>query len=303
MKKEDILQKVRAHIAKADLDGALEFMTSIIHEDDELIDELILLQASHVHNEKVHGGNRIELKDYLTTRARIEKAALDSVKKIEPIAPLPIDIPKEYEIPVVKKISKTDIHKIALTAKLLRKAGNYADALKQWQKLSEEQQKRTAFCNEIAMLHRLMNNHDKALILLGNIRNNNPKDVRCLNELATCQRELNWTESALETLKTGLAIEPENGHLYSNQFFIHLFFTLDEERAIATRDSYAAQFGKFLIEKESYRQLCNDFLAQLDAIKTGQAPAELMQKFIDECQGDKRAFLTAKRLKEVFKNE
>jgi tetratricopeptide (TPR) repeat protein len=302
MTKEEITRTVRQKIGRADLDGALDFMEPMIQENEDLFDDLIMLKSRHTLNENELQGHKIEREDYLIARARIEATALSIAKKIEPIvASLPADIPEEYEAPF-KRLTKSEIFKIALTAKQLRKAGNYAEALKLWHKLPEAQQQRAAFCNEIAMLHRLMNNHEKALFLLGNIRNNNPNDVRCLNELATCQRELNWINPALDTIKTGLDIEPENGHLHSNQFFIHLFFTLDKGRTVATRDGYEAKFGKSLIEKQSYRQLCNDFLEQLDAIKIGEAPTELMQKFIDECQGDKRAFQTAKRLQNMLNN-
>jgi Effector-associated domain 11 len=302
MTKEEILRTIRHKIAQADLEGALNFMASIIQEEDELFDDLIVLKASYVYNKNELQSNKIKREDYLISRARIEAAALDIAKKIKPVVPSPTNVPEEYDTPIVKKLTKNEVFKVALSAKLLRKADNYADALTLWQTLPEEKQQKPVFCNEIAMLHRLTNNHDKAVMLLENIRNHHPKDVRCLNELATCQRERNWSNLALETIKTGLSIEPANGYLHSNQFFIHLFFTLDKARAMATRDNYETQFGKPLIENPTYRAVCNDFLAQLDAINMGSAPTELMEKFIEECQGDKRAFQTAKRLQVLLKN-
>jgi tetratricopeptide (TPR) repeat protein len=302
MTKEEIIRTVRQKIGSADLDGALDFMASIIQEDDKLFDDLIMLKSRHAYNEIQWQKHKIDHEEYFIRRTHIGTSALDLAKSIEPVTPLPIDVPKEYDTPLVKPPTKNEVFKVALTAKLLRKAGKHAEALTQWHKLPEEKQQKPAFCNEIAMLHRLTNNHDKAIMLLENMRNNNPQDVRCLNELATCQRERHWLKLALETIKSGLAIEPQNGHLHSNQFFIHLFFTLDKKNALATRDNYESQFGKPLIENPNYRGVCNDFLEQLDAIKMGDAPTEFMEQFIAECQGDKRAFLTAKRLQDMLKN-
>ena len=302
MTKEEIIRTVRQKIGSANLEGALDFMESIIQEDDELFDALIMLKSRQVYNERQWQGHKIDHEEYLIRRTHIGTSALNLGKSIEPVTRSPIDVPQEYDTPLIKQLTKDEIFKIALTAKLQRKGGNYAEALKLWHKLPEEKQQKVAFCNEIAMLHRLMNNHDKALMLLENMRNNNPYDVRCLNELATCQRERNWLKLALETIKTGLAIEPQNGHLHSNQFFIHLFFALDKKSAIATLDNYESQFGKSLIENLSYRKICKDFLEQLDAIKIGEADTELIEKFIEECQGDKRALHTAKRLHDMLKN-
>lgn len=180
-------------------------------------------------------------------------------------------------------------------AEKYRKNRDYQNAIKDLVEAAQQQPKNIAIQNDLAMSYRLIGNYKEAINIFDNIKDKRPNDVLSLNELATCQRELDRYNAALETLDRGLKLQPDNNHFHSNKFFIHLFFTLDKNQALAVRDAYQQAYGKNLILKLDLHHLYNQFLEHFDGIHTLSVDEILIKNYISECE-KKRAFKTAQSL-------
>ncbi len=176
-----------------------------------------------------------------------------------------------------------------------RKNKDFQNAIKDLEEAARQQPKNIAIQNDLAMSYRLIGNYKEAINIFDNIKDKRPNDVLSLNELATCQRELDRFTAALETLDRGLKLQPDNNHFHSNKFFIHLFFTLDRHGAFAVRQAYEQAFGKNLILKSELHHLYNQFLEHFEGIHNVSADRILIKSYIEECQ-KKRALKTAQSL-------
>ncbi len=275
------------HLRKGNVQNAFDMLNNHIERYSNIGKSVVVLESSFnsLGYKKIDG--TIDLEESEREMRKIIGSLIELCAIIQKedliVIPTP-DIPEKHiAYFLIKRAEKS------------RQKKDYQNAIKDLLEAARQQPNNIAIQNDLAMNHRLAGNYSKALDLFDNIKDKRPNDVLCLNELAICQRELDRYTGALETLNRGLLIQPENNHFHSNKFFIHLFFTLNKNEAIAVRDNYERNFGRKLIIKPKLQDLYNQFLEYFEDIHNVSVHITLFNCYIEECQ-KKRAFNTAKNL-------
>ena len=234
-------------LRKGNIQQAFDLLSKRIEHFSDVGKSIVIHEASFnlLGHRKING--TISFDDSEREMNKIIDALLKICQSIQKIDLIPVPEPNipEKHIP----------HYLIKRAENYRQKKDFNNAIKDLLEAARQQPKNIAIQNDLAMNHRLVGNYREALDIFDNIKDKRPNDVLCLNELAICQRELERYTGALETLNRGLLIQPENNHLHSNKFFIHLFFTLNRNEAIIVRDNYEQTFGKKLILKSELYDL------------------------------------------------
>lgn len=274
------------HIRKGDAQKAFDILNKVIEPFNEVGIAVATLQArfNFLGLDKIK--NTINFDGYVLEMNKINDSLINLCRLIE----------KEHLVAMDENVpSKHIAYYLIQRAEKFRQNKDLEKAILDLIEAARQQPKNIAIQNDLAMCYRMSGKYSEALNIFDNIKDKRPHDVLCLNELATCQRELERYSAALETLNRGLTLQPDNNHFHSNKFFIHLFFTLNKNEAIAIRDYYEQTFGKKLMLKSELQDLYNRFLEHFEAIHNLLIEEDLVRRYIEECQ-KKRAFNTAKSL-------
>ena len=286
---ENLKNSILYHISKAETQKAFDLFNKNIKSSSHLCSMITLIESQFNTFGILKIKESITLHEYILGMNKINDSLISICQliKIEDLIVIDSndDSTKHVAFYLIQRAEK------------YRKNKEFKKAIDDLIEASRQQPKNIAIQNDLAMCYRMAGKYSEALNIFDNIKDKRPHDVLCLNELATCQRELERYSAALETLNRGLTLQPDNNHFHSNKFFIHLFFTLNKNEAIAVQNYYENNFGKKLILKLELHDLYNRFLEHFEAIHNLTIEEDLVRKYIDECQ-KKRAFKTAKFLLE-----
>ena len=284
---EKLKISILQHISKGDTQKAFDLLNHNIDSSSHLCNMITIIEANFntIGFLKITG--EISLDKYIREINKINNSLISICQLI-----------KKEDLIVVDSNDESTKHKayyLIQRAENYRKNKEFEKAIHDLSDASRQQPKNIAIQNDLARCYRLIGKYSEALNIFDNIIDKRPNDVLSLNELATCQRELERYSAALETLNRGLMLQPDNNHFHSNKFFIHLFFTLNKNEAIAVRDYYENTYGKKLILKTELNELYYHFLENFEAIHNLSIDENLVRQYIDECM-KKRALKTAKTL-------
>jgi tetratricopeptide (TPR) repeat protein len=295
---EKLKKSIISNIKKGNLQSAFDLLENInISTQNGKLVVALESAFNNLGHEKI--ANKLNTEDYYIELSKIRSSFIIACELLEVGDFLPIEKEKIPEIPQNDTpLSNHEAHYLIQKAKNYRKYKNYPKAIEYLTEAARQQPRSIAIQTDLAINYRLVGNIKEALNILDELLDKRPHDVFIVNELANVQRENGRFRSALEILDRGLKLQPDNNHLHTNKFFIHLFFTCKKEEALNIRDNYEQNFGKKLIQTVHLQKLYNDFLIHFEALQKGEAERFLLQSYIDECQ-KKRAFETAKRLRHL----
>lgn len=284
---EKLKSSILHHISKAETQKAFDIFNNNIESSSHLCSMITLIEAKFNTIGLLKIVGKIKMDEYIHEINNINNSLISICQLI-----------KKEDLIVMESNDVSTKHiayYLIQRAEKYRKNGEFEKAIYDLSEAARQQPKNIAIQNDLARCYRLTGKYSEALYIFDNIKDKRPNDVLSLNELATCQRELERYSAALETLNRGLTLQPDNNHFHSNKYFIHLFFTLNKNEAIAVRDYYEQTFGKKLMLKSELQDLYNRFLEHFEAIHNLLIEEDLVRRYIEECQ-KKRAFNTAKSL-------
>ena len=284
---EKLKSSILHHISKADTQKAFDLFNNNIESSSHLCNMITLIEAKFntIGLLKIMGNIRLD--EYINELNNINNSLISICQLI-----------KKEDLIIIESNDVSTKHVayyLIQRAEKYRKNGEFEKAIHDLIEAASQQPKNIAIQNDLARCYRLTGKYSEALNIFDNIKDKRPNDVLSLNELATCQRELERYSAALETLNRGLTLQPDNNHFHSNKFFIHLFFTINKNEAVAVRDYYEQTFGKKLILKLELQELYNRFLEHFEAIHNLLIEEDLVRRYIEECR-KKRALKTANSL-------